>query len=283
MLRPMNRDPEGGAPSGFVSLVGAGPGHPDFLTLRGARRLDRAQVILPDSLLDPAFADLYPPGALVIPAGKRCGRPGTDRAAVIGLMIHHARRGAFVVRLKNGDPLIFGRGSEEAQALAEAGVPFEIVPGVSALQAGAAAAGFGLTHRGLADEVRLLQGHDLLERPRDWGALATTGATVALFMATRTLPAIAERLLRSGAPPDLPVVLVERAGCPAQSITRSALAQAAEGCLTLRAGGPGIVYLGPAAGLRMPSHVQVPLHLPDSSLPGPERLPRAACGGRAGG
>ena len=237
--------------TGFVSLVGAGPGHPDFLTLRGLRRIEEADVILPDALLDARFKELYPARATVIPTGKRCGRPSAAQEDIHQLMIGHARSGARVVRLKNGDPLVFGRGYEEGQALAQAGVPFEIVPGVSTLQAGAAAAGVSLTHRGLTDEVRILQGHHLLERVRDWSDLAVPGPTLALFMATRALPGIAQRLLEAGAPPELPVVLVEDVSGPLETVTRSVLAHAASGLLQPRTDGPGIVYLGPAAGLRI--------------------------------
>lgn len=279
MTDPAHSGPEPSA-TGFVSLVGAGPGHPDFLTLRGLRRLEAADVILPDALLDPAFPALYPARALVIPCGKRCGRAGTSQERIHGLMIGHARRGLRVVRLKNGDPLLFGRGHEEAQALAAAGIPFELVPGVSALQAGAAAAGLSLTHRGLADEVRILEGHHLLDRPRDWAALAAPGPTLALFMATRTLPGIAQRLLAAGAPPDLPVVLVEAAGTPGETTTRSALAFAAAGLLQPRTEGPGIVFLGPAAGLRIAAHAYPEPAAQASPLSRPERLPRAAGGRR---
>jgi len=280
MPPPRHPSPEAPAAPGFVSLVGAGPGHPDFLTLRGLRRLEAAQVILADALLDPGFAELYPPGALVVPAGKRCGRPSADQAGIHRLLIGHARAGARVVRLKNGDPLLFGRGHEEAQALAAAGIPFEIVPGVSALQAGAAAAGLSLTHRGLTDEVRILQGHDLLDRPRDWAELAAPGPTLALFMATRALPGIARSLLAAGAPPDLPVVLVEDVSGPFETITRSVLAHAAAGLVQSRTDGPGIVYLGPAAALRIVPHAYPGSRPETPAVPGPERLPRAAGGGR---
>lgn len=276
MSHPQHSTPD----PGFVSLVGAGPGHPDFLTLRGLRRIEAADVILPDALLDEGFAGFYPAGALVVNVGKRCGRPSAAQEDIHGLMIHHARRGARVVRLKNGDPLVFGRGVEEAQALSRAGIPFEIVPGVSALQAGAAAAGLSLTHRGLNDEVRILQGHDVLDRPLDWAALAVPGPTLALFMATRTLPAIARRLLEAGAPPDLPVVLVENATGSSETVTRSVLAHAAAGHLKPLTGGPGIVYLGPAAGLRIVPHDHPDRTPKDSPVPGSHRFPRAAGGGR---
>jgi len=267
------------AAQGFVSLVGAGPGHPDFLTLKGLRRLEQAEVILADALLDPAFRALYPRAAEVVEVGKRCGRESLSQERINALLVEHGLRGRRVLRLKGGDPLIYGRGFEEAQALAAAGLPFEIIPGVSALQAGAAAAGISLTHRGLTDEIRVLEGHHLLERERDWASLAQPGPTLALFMATRQIAAIAARLLASGAPEKLPVVLVERAGWPEQSVTRSTLGFAAEGRLHPRTEGPGILYLGPAAGLRLESHVH-PDDAPPALLSGSAPLPRVAGGGR---
>ena len=276
---PSNPTPEPSPGRGFVSLVGAGPGDPELLTLRGLRRLQGADVILPDALLGAAFQDLYPAGALVVPAGKRCGRASVPQDDINALMIHHALRGARVVRLKNGDPLLFGRGHEEAQALAAAGVPFELVPGISALQAGAAAAGLSLTHRGLTDQVRILQGHDLLARPQDWAELARPGPTLVIFMATRTLQPIAQQLLAAGAPRDLPVVLVEGASGPGETVTRSLLVHAAAGHLLSLTDGPGIVYLGPAAGLRILPHVHPDFLLPAAPVSGSHRRPRAA-GGR---
>ena len=278
-VQPLSLQPPG---PGFVSLVGAGPGNPDLLTMRGLRRLQAATVILPDALLDAGFEELYPAGARVVPVGKRGGRPSMAQERIHALMIGHARRGERVVRLKNGDPLLFGRGFEEAQALAGAGIPFEVVPGVSSLQAGAAAAGISLTHRGLADEVRALEGRHLLERPRDWESLARNGATLALFMATAQLQAIARRLLEAGAPPDLPLVLVEQASRPGQTVTRSVLAFAAGGHLQPLTEGPGIVYLGPAAALRMrPDARASEKSDPSAPVLRPERLVRAA-GGRRG-
>ncbi|MDP2876004.1 MAG: SAM-dependent methyltransferase, partial [Holophaga sp.] len=108
-------EPEAAPSLGFVSLVGAGPGHPDFLTLKGLRRLQTADVILPDALLDPSFAELYPTGAIVIPVGKRCGQESTPQERIHRLLVTHAQAGCRVVRLKGGDPLIYGRGIEEAQ------------------------------------------------------------------------------------------------------------------------------------------------------------------------
>jgi siroheme synthase len=162
-----------------------------------------------------------------------------------------ASAGLRVVRLKGGDPLLFGHGAEEARALEASGIPFEFIPGVGALQGAACASGIPLTHRGAAAEVRILEGHHLLERCRDWDGLARGGATLALFMATRTLPAIARRLLEHGAAPGLPAALVERACCRDQAVSLSDLASAAGGLLRPRTGGPGLVLLGPALQARV--------------------------------
>jgi len=240
---------------GLVSLVGAGPGAPDLLTLRGLRALERGQVILPDALLDPGFQELYPAEALVVPVGKRCGA-GTPQETIFGLLVGFARQGRRVVRLKGGDPMLFGRGGEEAQVLEAAGVPFELIPGVSALQGGAAAAGLPLTHRGLSREVRILEGHHLLSADTDWAGLARGGATLAIFMGTRTLEAVAGKLLEHGADPALPVALVERAFCQGEATSFGTLQDAARGLLNASTQGPGIVYLGAALKARThPIHV----------------------------
>jgi len=261
-------------PPGFVSLVGAGPGSPDLITLRGLRALQEAGVILYDALLEPDFAEYFPAKALALPTGKRCGGVGITQERIHELMLGYALAGRRVVRLKGGDPFIFGRGGEEARALADAGIPFEVIPGVSALQGAAAASGIPLTHRGVAREIRVLEGHHLLESDTDWDELARTEATLALFMGTRSLQAIAQRLLDHGAPPDLPVALVERASCPGQSTTLSTLRLAAEGHLHSLTEGPGLVYLGAAIRHRAlslpPDHFHVEAHDPAAALSRPE-------------
>jgi len=232
------------AQPGFVSLVGAGPGHPDLITVRGLRALAAAEVILPDALLDPSFAKLFTPAAQVIPVGKRCGRESARQADIHHLLIEHARAGRRVVRLKGGDPLIFARGSEEALALEAAGIPFEVIPGVSALQAAAAAVGFPLTHREVSRRITVLEGHHLPDSEAAWRDLAAAGGTLAVYMGTRTLRDLARRLLEHGAAPDLPLVLVEQAQCPGQTSTFSTLATAATGALQPRTDGPGIIFIG---------------------------------------
>jgi uroporphyrin-III C-methyltransferase len=244
---------------GFVSLVGAGPGAPDLLTLRGLRALERAEVILPDALLEPEFQDLFPKGALVVPAGKRSGEHGLSQEAISSLLVDLARRGKRLVRLKGGDPLLFGRGGEEAQALEANGIPFEIIPGVSALQGAAAAAGIPLTHRGLCREVRILEGHGLLQAGTPWRQLAQGGATLAIFMGKGTLAAVARKLLEHGGDPCLPAALVENGGGKGQEVTWGTLALAAQGGMRARTSGPGLVYMGAALQARThPIHVLPP-------------------------
>ncbi len=231
--------------NGFVSLVGAGPGAPDLLTVRALRALQAAEVILPDALLEPGFEALYPAGAIVIPVGKRCGKASTPQEVIHELLIRHALTGKRVVRLKGGDPLLYGRGGEEAQALSEAGIPFEFIPGVSAIFGAAAATGIPLTHRGVARELRVLEGHHLLQDPAtDWEGLARGTATLALYMGTRVLAGVARQLLSHGADPNLPVALVERAQCEGETLTLSSLRLAAGGHVCSRTEGPGLVLMG---------------------------------------
>jgi uroporphyrin-III C-methyltransferase len=280
----MSQPPAAPTPTGFVSLVGAGPGSPDLLTLRGLRALQAAEVILFDALLEPDFAALFPDQALAIPAGKRCGGLGITQERIHELLIEHASAGRRVVRLKGGDPFVFGRGGEEAQALADVGIPFEVIPGVSALQGAAAASGIPLTYRGVAREVRILEGHHLLSSNTDWYELARTEATLAIFMGTRSLKAVAQRLLDHGAPADLPVALVERAFCRGQATTISTLRLAAEGHVISRTSGPGLVYLGAAIRHRVPSlqpeTFLTDAHDPLSALPRSDAEASAPGGGR---
>jgi len=274
---------------GFVHLVGAGPGHPDFLTLRGLRALQAAEVILYDALLDEAFFELFPAEAEAVFVGKRAGDHAHTQDEINALLVAQAREWKKVVRLKGGDPFLFGRGGEEALALRDAGLPFEVVPGVSALNGVAGAAGIPLTHRGLSREVRILEGHGLLHEARDWDEQARFRGTTVLFMATGQLPAIARKLLSHGADPALPIALVEN-GCTAQQRIRLAtLADAAACRMPMCSEGPGIVYLGPVVALQpflatplsfREAHDLPPARLPQTSRPA--RPPRRRRERRAG-
>ena len=199
--------------SGRVALVGAGPGDPGLMTVRGLALLRTADVVVYDRLVDPRILDEIPPRARRIFVGKTTGAHLVPQAEINELLVVHARRGRRVVRLKGGDPFVFGRGGEEADALAAAGVPFEVVPGVSAAVAVPAYAGIPVTHRGVASSFAVVTGHEDAGKTAssiDWAALATAVDTLVILMGVRSLPAIARALLDAGRPPETPVALIHR-------------------------------------------------------------------------
>ena len=205
---------------GHVTLVGAGPGDPELLTLKAARALASAELVLYDQLVDPAILALLPPQAERIYVGKSAGRHSLSQQAIIDLMLGLARAGRALLRLKGGDPYIFGRGGEEAQALAAAGLSFEVIPGISAAQAAAALGGMPLTHRDHAQTLVLTTGH-LREDAQgdsvvdlDWELLARPRQTVAIYMGLVALPLISRELMARGRDPQTPAALVERAARP---------------------------------------------------------------------
>jgi uroporphyrin-III C-methyltransferase len=204
-----------------VTLVGAGPGDPELLTLKAARALREAQVVLYDHLVGCEVLDFVPKQAHRIYVGKQSGCHTLSQEAIIELMLRLAHSGRPVLRLKGGDPFIFGRGGEEAQALAQAGVPFEVIPGISAAQGVAASAGIPLTHRDHACTLVMTTGHlrgegDARTLDLDWALLARPRQTVVIYMGVATLPVICEQLIRHGLAPDTPAAVVERATRPDQ-------------------------------------------------------------------
>ena len=213
--------------SGFVHLVGAGPGDPELLTLKAVRCLGQADVVLFDDLAAGPMLTHARPGAELIAVGKRAGRASPKQGEIDRLLVDHALAGKRVVRLKSGDPGIFGRLEEEMVALKAAGIGFEIVPGVSAASAAAAAAAIPLTRRAEARRVQFVTGHDVtgaLPADRNMAALADASATTVVFMPKRTFPALAEALIAHGLPPETPALMAEHVGCPDQRLTRSTVA-----------------------------------------------------------
>jgi uroporphyrin-III C-methyltransferase len=198
-----------------VHFVGAGPGDPELLTVKAARLLGEAEVVLVDDLAGDAVLALCPQ-ARVVRVGKRGGCASTPQAFIERLMVHEALAGRHVVRLKGGDPGIFGRLAEEIAALEAAGVPWEIVPGITAGVAAAAGLGVSLTHRAHAHGVAFITGHGAEGREIDWRALATSGLTLVAYMAVARAAALARSLLGAGLSPHTPVVAVERAASPAE-------------------------------------------------------------------
>ena len=196
--------------TGKVYLVGAGPGDPDLITVRGLELLQRAQVVIYDQLVNPVLLERVSPVAVRIFVGKQAGRHCIAQEEINRILIDHARRGNEVVRLKGGDPFVFGRGGEEAEALADAGISFEIVPGVSSAVAVPAYAGIPVTHRKFASSFAVVTGHETQKRQSavDWGKLATAVDTLVILMGLKNLPRITAELIKHGSSPDTPVAVI---------------------------------------------------------------------------
>ena len=212
-------------PRGFVSLVGAGPGDPELLTLRALRALQSADVILADRLVGPAILARARREAEVVDVGKTAGGPGESQERINRLLVHHARRGRRVVRLKGGDPLVFGRGGEEADWLVRHGVPFEIVPGITAALGCAAYAGIPLTDRRFAETLHFVTAHGADAADRiDWKRLAGRRQTLVVYMGVAASARVRERLLEARLPAATPVAIVENGTLPGQRVLLTELA-----------------------------------------------------------
>lgn len=242
---------------GIVSLVGAGPGDPGLLTVRGRELLERCDAVVHDALANPALLEHARGDGRAVEVhdvGKRGGSRASARQEEINaLLVRLGREGKRVVRLKGGDPFVFGRGSEEAAALAEAGVPFEIVPGVTAGIAAPAYAGIPVTHRGVATSVTFVTGSEdpaKDETQVDWSALAQAGGTIVLYMGVRTLPRVAAALAAGGMPRDTPAAAIEWGTWPRQRTVVATLATLADAASAQGIGAPTITIIGPAVALR---------------------------------
>jgi uroporphyrinogen III methyltransferase / synthase len=239
--------------TGRVYLVGAGPGDPGLLTARALELIASAETILYDRLIPAAALDGAREGAELLFVGKEGGGDSVPQAQTEELMIDRARAGRTVVRLKGGDPFVFGRGGEEALALRAAGIAYEVVPGVTAGVAAAAYAGIPVTHRGRASAVALVTGHEDPTKPGepalDWPALAAFPGTLVFYMGIRALAHIARWLIESGRAPEEPVAIVERGTLPAQRTIVGTLATIAEHARTQEVRAPSITIVGPVAGL----------------------------------
>lgn len=234
---------------GSVWLVGAGPGAPGLLTLLGYYALSQADVVVYDALVSETLLDFAPPEAERIYAGKRGGKPSPKQADISERLVALARQGRRVLRLKGGDPFMFGRGGEEAGTLFRAGVPFRVVPGISSGLGGLAYAGIPVTHRDTNHAVLFLTGHDETGSVAglDWDAVSKAAPVIVMFMAVKHLPVIAARLLAAGRPADEAVAVVSHAALPQQKVAQMTLAEAgaAHDLPT-----PAIVVVGPASAHR---------------------------------
>ncbi|MGN6360691.1 MAG: uroporphyrinogen-III C-methyltransferase [Thermomicrobiales bacterium] len=239
-----------------VALIGAGPGDPGLLTLRGLARLRTAEVVVYDRLLDPRLLDYAPQAAERIAVGKRRGHHTLRQEAINELLVARGRAGQRVVRLKGGDPFVFGRGGEEAEALARAGVPFEVVPGVTSAVAVPAYAGIPVTQRGVASSFTVMTGHgepDSAALVDEWAASGLTG-TLVLLMGVSTLPCLAARLIARGRSADTPAAAIEWGTWPQQRVITGTLATLPDLARAANLTSPATIVVGEVVALR--EHIQ---------------------------
>lgn len=237
---------------GTVYLVGAGPGNPGLMTLRAKELVEQADVLVHDYLVHPSFMGLLKPGCERVYVGKQAGRHAMAQAEIEALLVDRARAGKRAVRLKGGDPLIFGRGAEEARALVAAGVPFEIAPGVTAAAGAAAYSGTPLTERSANSTVVFVTGHENPEKPEltvDWASLPKRNATICIYMGVGGLARIASAMLEAGFDPDVPAVCVEWATLGHQRTCRSVLGKVAADAAAFSLKPPAIVFVGETAAM----------------------------------
>jgi uroporphyrin-III C-methyltransferase/precorrin-2 dehydrogenase/sirohydrochlorin ferrochelatase/uroporphyrin-III C-methyltransferase len=230
-----------------VFLVGAGPGEPELLTLKAARLLRAAEIVLHDSLVDARILALAAQAEL-IDVGKRCGKASTAQGTINELLVGCARTGRIVVRLKGGDPMVFGRATEEMAALTAAGIGFEVVPGVSAAMGAAASLGVSLTQRRVARSVHFMTGHGAEGGlpAHDWAALAQGGGTLVVYMGGQTAGGLAAHLIEAGMRPELPAVAVENASLPGQRVWAATIATLPLILERSKPSGPVLLMMGDA-------------------------------------
>ncbi len=241
---PSTPDP---ARQGRVALVGGGPGDPDLITVRGMQAIRDADVIVADRLGPRTLLDDVADDVEIIDVGKSPRGPAAKQEDIIALLIARAKAGAMVVRLKGGDPFIFGRGGEELLGCAEAGVECSVVPGISSAIAAPELAGIPITHRGMAQEFVVASGHLPPGHPGstvDWRRLGETSATVVLLMAVQTLPLIADALLAAGREPSTPVACIQQGGTPAQRLLISRLDIVAKDAAEFELAAPSVIVIG---------------------------------------
>jgi uroporphyrinogen III methyltransferase / synthase len=239
--------------SGLVSLVGAGPGDPGLITVLGARRLREAEVVIYDRLANARLLALAPADALMISAAKQPDNRELTQEEINAALVEHGRDGRRVVRLKGGDPYVFGRGGEEALALRRAGINFEVVPGISSAVAAPAYAGIPVTHRGLASSFAVVTGHEDPTKPEsavDWRSLAQGPDTLVVLMGLRTLPWVSEQLIAGGRDPQTPVALVRWGTLPEQTVITATLVEIAERAAEAALESPVVAVIGDVVELR---------------------------------
>lgn len=233
-----------GMKTGTIFLVGAGPGNPDLLTLRAARLLSAAEVVVHDGLVSREILSLCSPRARLISVAKSRAHHTLPQEEINLLLVREAQAGRDVVRLKGGDPLIFGRGGEEAELARAHGVPVEIVPGISAANGAAAAAQIALTHRDASSIVSFVAGQCKGLSEQDWSGLAGKGRTLVIYMGIKTAPQIAEKLMADGLAPDVPLAVIENAARPEMRVIRGLLAELPDLVAQEQVKSPALIVIG---------------------------------------
>ena len=232
---------------GKVWLVGAGPGDPDLLTLRAARLLMQAKVVVHDGLVEPAILAMAPRGARFVSVAKSRARHTLQQHEINALLVREALAGHDVIRLKGGDPFVFGRGGEEAEACRAAGVPVEVVPGISAAMGAAAAAQIPLTHRDASSVVSFVAGQCKGLTEQDWSGLAGKGRTLVIYMGVATAEQIAEKLMADGLAPEMPLAVIENATRPTMRVLRGPIAGLADLVASEWVKSPALIVIGEVA------------------------------------
>jgi len=246
VMNPARRASSAAPAPGTVTLLGAGPGDPELLTVKAVKALQAAQLVLYDHLVSPAVLELLPPQAERIYVGKESSRHTLPQEDIIELMLRLARSGRSLLRIKGGDGYIFGRGGEEAQALAAEGIPFTVIPGLTAAQGAAASVGIPLTHRDHAASLVLATGHlrDGKGLDMDWAMLARPRQTVVLYMGVNNLPEICRQLMAHGLPGDTPAALVEKATLPDERCITGTVAELPALALRHQVRPPALIMIG---------------------------------------
>ena len=253
--------------AGKVYLVGAGPGDPELMTLKAVRALGAADVVLHDDLVNPQILRWAKPGARMVAVGKRGGCKSTPQAFILRLMVAEARDGSCVVRLKGGDPFVFGRGGEEARHLRDAGIEVEAINGITAGIAAPISLGIPLTQRGYAQGVIFVTGHAEDGGEPDWARLAAAGLTLVVYMGVARANAIRAGLLAGGMAARMPVAVIQDASLPSEEAIRSTLADFPEAIVAAGLGSPAVIVIGAV--------VDLALHLPAANVAA-TRTPRTA-------
>lgn len=240
-------------PQGAVYLVGAGPGTHDLITVKGADHIKTADVIVHDALIDGNLLNLAREDAEIIDAGKRGGSHRMSQNEINAILVDKAREGKKVVRLKGGDPFLFGRGAEEVEVLRREGIEVHVVPGISSAIAVPELAGIPVTHRNFASTVTIVTGHEGREKegsPVDWSKLASLGGTIVILMGMSRLSNNMESLIRSGMDPETPAAVIQNGASPGMKVVVSTISGIADECRRAGIGAPAVVVVGDVVSLR---------------------------------